>query len=255
MHITPLTAEWENQFWNQVTQNPLDYHFFIFDWKYKKNQSKIYLAIDESDNISGLMLIYNKHTIQIRANPQVTKQLLNLIDEKTIELTASLNSKEIIIQKYPKPKLIQEITLMQLTKGNENIQITTEPQLLDLNDAGAIAALMRNTNPLYWADFTSRALQSLFNETIWVGIKEKQNLVSLGVAGSTEGANHIMFISTAEKFRNRGYATSIVSTLVMSILKRSAIAAIFVISDNKPAIKTYSKVGFTPYKSYLFLKT
>ncbi len=201
------------------------------------------------------MLIYNEHTIQIRANSHVTKLLLNSINEKTIELNASLNSKEIIMQKYPTPKLIQEITLMQLAKGNETIQITTEPQLLDLNNAEAIATLMRKINPLYWADFNSRILQNLFNETIWIGIKEKHNLVSLGVDASTEGANHIMFIATAEKFRNRGYATSILSTLVMSILKRSTIATIFVISDNKPAIKTYSKVGFTPYKSYFFLKT
>ncbi len=53
---------------------------------------------------------------------------------------------------------------------------------------------------------------------------------------------------------NRGYATSVVSALVEEILKRSDRAMIHVLKDNHPAIRTYSKVGFKPFKSYSLVK-
>jgi ribosomal protein S18 acetylase RimI-like enzyme len=255
LRIIPLSAEWESHFWKYVNQDPLDYYFFIFDWKYKKAQSQIFLAIGELDEISGLMLVYNKHIIQIRGNPKSTKLLLDSLKEKTIELSAPLDCKGIILQKFPSPKLLQEITLMQLQKGVENIQITEKPQNLDFKDAEVIAALMRISNPDYWADFTSETLEAIFSETIWVGIKDKQTLASIGVATSIEGVSHIMFIATDKKYQNKGYATSIVSTLVMQFLKKYPTAIIHVMSNNKPAIKVYSKVGFSSYQSYLFLRT
>ncbi len=250
-----LSAEWESHFWKYVNQDPLDYYFFIFDWKYKKAQSEIYLAIDELNEISGLMLIYNKHIVQIRGNLKSAKLLLDSLKEKSIELSVPLDCKDLILQKFPSPKLFQEITLMKLQKGAENIQITEKPQNLDFKDAEAIATLMRISNPDYWADLTSESLATIFSETIWVGIKDKQTLASIGVATSIESASHIMFIATDKKYQNRGYATSIVSTLVMEFLKKSPTTIIYVISNNKPAIRAYSKVGFSPYRSYLFLKT
>ena len=255
MQITPLSAEWERYFWKYVNQDPLSYYFFIFDWKYKKAQSQIFLAIDESDVVSGLMLVYNKHIVQIRGNQKATQLLIDSLKEKTIELSAPLCCKDIILQKFPSPKLLQEITLMQLQKEAENIQITKKPQNLNFKDAEAIATLMRISNPDYWVDFTSEALESIFNETIWVGIKDKQTLASIGVATSIERLSHIIFIATDKKYQNKGYATSIVSTLVMKFLKKSPTTIIYVISNNKPAIRAYSKVGFSRYRSYLFLKT
>jgi hypothetical protein len=127
LRIIPLSTEWESPFWKYVNQDPLDYYFFIFDWKYKKAQSQIYLAIDELNEIYGLMLIYNKHIVQIRGNPKASKLLLDSLKEKTIELSAPLDCKDIILQKFLSPTLLQKITLMQLQKGAENIQITEKP--------------------------------------------------------------------------------------------------------------------------------
>ena len=84
------------------------------------------------------------------------------------------------------------------------------------------------------ADLTSESLAAIFSETIWVGIKDKQTLASIGIATSIESASYIMFIATDKKYQNKGYATSIVSTLVMEFLKKSHTTIIYVISNNKP---------------------
>jgi len=53
-----------------------------------------------------------------------------------------------------------------------------------------------------------------------------------------------------EGYRNRGYATSVVSALVEQILPESGLLLIHVESENKPAMRVYTKVGFKPYKRY-----
>jgi predicted GNAT family acetyltransferase len=62
-------------------------------------------------------------------------------------------------------------------------------------------------------------------------------------------------VATDEQYRNRGYATSIVSALVEEILKTDQTALIHVLRDNAPAARVCSKVGFKPYETYLSLKT
>ncbi len=255
MQIVSLSTEWEPRFWEIVNTDPLDYYFFIFDWKYKKDTTQIYLAINSFGKISGLMLIYQKYIIQLRGTTEAVELLLDSIKEKPIELNAPLDCIDLLKKKFPSAKYLKEITLMQLTKGKELLQITQELKFLDLNDVESMVTLMQTANPCLWAECTSDFLKLQYNETIWIGIKNRQILISLGISSSIEGAYHIMFIATHEQYRNKGCASSIVSELVQQIFKKSQMAIIYVENNNKPAIRAYSKIGFTPYKSYLFLKT
>ena len=53
-------------------------------------------------------------------------------------------------------------------------------------------------------------------------------------------------------YRNRGYATSIVSALAKEIFRKNELALIHVKKDNVAAYNVYKKVGFKPYKKYLY---
>ena len=89
----------------------------------------------------------------------------------------------------------------------------------------------------------------------WFGIKLEGKLVSVGNTRFVDFASNISMVATDERYRSRGYATSIVSALVQEILKRSPIALIHVIADNAPAVRAYSKVGFKPYKTYISIRS
>ena len=95
----------------------------------------------------------------------------------------------------------------------------------------------------------------MFGETVWLGVRRGGRLVSMGVATLSDAGSHVMFVATDAAFRNRGFATSVVSELTRRILEKSDFASIYVIDGNLAAAKTYSKVGYHFYKQYLFLRT
>lgn len=87
-----------------------------------------------------------------------------------------------------------------------------------------------------------------------VGIRRDNRLVSIGSTRFADIGSNINAIATDEAYRNRGFATSIVSVLTQAILKRSPLALIHVLSDNAPAVRVYSKVGFKPYERYFLVR-
>jgi len=124
-----------------------------------------------------------------------------------------------------------------------------------IEDAEAIADLMRMCDPEWWGEAKAENLRKSLETTFAVGIKKDGRLVSAGYTRFVDFASNISMVATDERYRSRGYATSIVSVLVEEILKRCPIALIHVIADNAPAVRAYSKVGFKPYKTYLSIRS
>jgi predicted GNAT family acetyltransferase len=147
------------------------------------------------------------------------------------------------------------MVLMRLNRGEEHVCLTATPVRLNVEDAEEVAALMRRCDPEWWGETNAEQLKQRWQNVFWLGIKLQGRLVSLGNTRFVDFASNIGVVATDEHYRSRGYATSIVSALVEEILKRSPIALIHVIADNAPAVRTYSKVGFKPYKAYLSIRT
>jgi len=87
-----------------------------------------------------------------------------------------------------------------------------------------------------------------------LGIRQDNKLVSIGLTRFVDIGSNISAIATDKAYRNRGFATSVVSALADEILKRSPPALIHVLSDNAPAMRIYSKVGFKPCKHYILIR-
>jgi predicted GNAT family acetyltransferase len=209
----------------------------------------------QDDEIEGLMLIYRDYVIQLRGNQAAVKALLDLLTIKKVELQAPLDCESLVLQKFESPRIKEKMMLMRLTRGEENIQVTTTPARLGIDDAEEIVELMRRADPSWWGEMSAENMRKTLPETYWLGIRQDERIVSVGNTRLIDFASNIGVIATEEKYRNRGYATSIVSALVTEILKTSPTAMIHVISDNTPALHAYSKVGFTPYKTYLSIRT
>lgn len=153
------------------------------------------------------------------------------------------------------PKVKHKMDVMSLKKGEENIMISTNPEKPTIADTDEIAQLMREGDPEWWGDVTAEGIRTKMKTSFWLVIRQDSRVASTGMARPTGFGSNIGIIATKEGYRNRGYATSIVSALVKEILKISPTALIHVLSDNSPAIRAYSKVGYRRHTTYLALRT
>ncbi|UCC33231.1 MAG: GNAT family N-acetyltransferase [Candidatus Bathyarchaeota archaeon] len=255
MKIVHLEPALEPIFWEHVNQDVPHYYFFAFDWKYNREKTEIFLALEEG-RIEGMMLIYDRSIVQLRGSSRAARVLSERLDLEKVELQSPEEHKSLALRKY-KPTLRQgqELMLMLLHKGEETLHTRHSTDDLDASDAEEIAAAMRDADPEYWGEVnTQRIAEGMKRGSELVGIRINHQLVSVGSTRLTEWAGLIGVVATHEDHRNRGYATSIVSELVKRILKKQSLAMIYVLADNPSAIRAYTKVGFKPYKTYFFMR-
>ncbi|MEM2987595.1 MAG: GNAT family N-acetyltransferase [Candidatus Bathyarchaeia archaeon] len=253
MKIVPLEASLEPFFWKTISQDIPHYYFFAFDWKYGRDQTKILLALDDG-KIRGMMLIYRDEIVNLRGSPEAAKILLEKLDLEKIEIQALEEHKPYILDKY-EPTATHEMMVMLLRRGEEKLHIKHPVVGLDVSDAEQIATIMKAANPEFWGDVTSQnVVEGMNRGAKWFGVKSDKKLVSIGNALTTEWTSLIGVVATSEKYRNMGYATSVVSTIVKEFLAVQPSMIIFVRSKNAPAIHVYEKVGFKQYRKYFFMR-
>lgn len=252
MKVVPLNPAFEPLFWERVNQDIPHYFFFAFDWRNNKDETDILLVVKEGQ-IDGMMLVYKKRIVQLRGSLEATRLLLEHLDLEEVELQAPREHEQCILEKY-KPTKSHELMLMVLHKGEETIHTSHPVVKLNVSDAEQIEAIMKKAEPEFWGEITTDEIAVGMGSTNWVGIKLDGELVSICRTRLAEGVGHIVIVATHEAHRNKGYATSLVSHSVKSILKETSTAIINVLNDNQPAIRVYKKVGFKPYKIYNFIK-
>lgn len=255
LQVVALSDASEKRFLDFAAQNRLDYFFFVFDWTYKRSVSQIFLAVDNHASIAGAMLIYMDHMVQVRGTREAVRALLNSLSKAQIEISAPVDCRDIVEAKYPERKAMENIVLLSLRRGEEHLVLWEEPEVLGLEDADELAALMRRVYPVFWGDMSAEYLKQMCNETVWLGKREEGRLVALGVAAFAALGSHILFIGTDAEHRRRGHAVNIVSALAKRILARFELATIFAVEDNLPALNVYRKVGFRPWRRYIHVKT
>jgi RimJ/RimL family protein N-acetyltransferase len=253
VEIVSVADGYEQMFWNYVNCDPIDYYFFILDWTQRREQTKIFLAV-EGEEVLGSLLVFADYNVQFRGSREAVRKLLECANFEKVELQASPDCEDIVCQKY-KPRIKQDMVLMRLNRGEEHVCLTETPVRLNVEDAEEVAALMRRCDPEWWGETASEQLKQRWQSVFWLGIKLEGKLVSVGNVRFVDFASNIGVVATDERYRSRGCATSIVSALVKEIFQRSPIALIHVIADNAPAVRAYSKVGFKPYKTYLSIRS
>lgn len=203
--------------------------------------------------IDGMMVVYKKRIVQLRGKRGAAKALLGHLDLEQVELQAPKEHKQYILEKY-EPTWSHELMLMILHKGEQKLYASHPVVKLDASYAEQIAATMKEADPEFWGEVTTKEVTESMSSTNCVGIKFKGELASICRTRLAEQIGHVITVATREAHRNKGYATSLVSHSVNSLLNKTDTAIIYVLKDNQPAIRTYQKVGFKPYKTYYFIK-
>ena len=255
LRVVALGDGLEKIFWAHVNQDPLDFHFFVYDWTFKRAQTRIFMALDEWDAVAGLMVVYLGCLVQVRGTCEAVRLLLEGLDVTGVTVQVPLDCADVVAGKFPIVEQKATVVFLALRKGEEKIDVTSETERLRIGDAGEIAKLMRDAYPEFWSQTTVEDVKESFEDALWVGIRREGKLAAFGKAVPTRPVSHVAWIATLEGYRNRGYATSVLSTLLKKLLGSSSTAVIYVLSDNPVAMRLYSKVGFKPYKRYFYVKT
>ena len=252
MRIEELGTETEEAFWRHVERDPLNHYWFILDWRFQRQATKILMAMD-GNKIEGMMLIYQDSVVQLRGSRDAVGELIRRLDAKTVELTAPVECGDIISRHY-RDSPEYELMLMHMDKGQERPQILHEPQRLSPLDAEDAARVVREANYEWWDDVTAERVRNSVANNLWVGIKRDGRVVAVGSMRAEEIGCNIGIIATDQAYRNQGFATSIVSYLVKEIFRSHTKALIHVLKSNTPAVRAYTKVGFRPYATFFMIR-
>jgi ribosomal protein S18 acetylase RimI-like enzyme len=255
LRVVALAEGLEPVFWAHVNQDLLDFHFFIYDWKFKREQSRIFMALGEADAVAGLMVVYNGCIVQVRGSREAVRLLLDFLDVEEVMVQVPFDCADIVEDRFPVVEQKGEVVLLSIREGEENLKVTVEPEKLSVDDADEIVALMHVAYPEFWSVITSEGIEESFDEALWFGIRCEGKLVAFGKAVAESSVGHVAWIATHADYRNRGYATSVLSVLLREVLEVSSTAFIYVLSDNPVALHVYSGVGFKPYKRYFYVRT
>jgi len=249
--IVKLGPSNEGAFERHARKDIPHFFFFLIDWKHNRDRTEIWLAL-RGNEIHGMMLVYDRRIVQLRGSEPATESLLNKVDLEKAEFNVEPQHRQAILGKFPRVKEY-ELILMALRRGEEHLSPSEDVVRLTPDDAGRIADLMSSADPEIWGKIIKpERIASSMDRTLWFGLLSEGKLVSLGNATVTDIAGNMGAVATHVSYRNRGYATSIVSALLREILKVSDLALIHVLRDNMPARRVYEKVGFRSYGNYLF---
>ena len=242
----------EKMFLDHVTKDPSDYFLFILDWKKDRKSSKFFLAL-ENGKIAGILLIYKKVIAQFRGSNRALKALVGRIRFKEGELVVPVGAEDVILKAFS-PVRKKEMHLLRLSKGGEDLATEPSPVKLATRDAKDVAGLMRAADPKMWSEQTTGNIKRSMQRSVWIGIRSDGKLAAVGMARVGDQNAMIHTIATAKRYRNRGFATAVVSALVTEMFKDVDEGLIHVFKANGPAYHVYRKVGFRPYKRYIYIK-
>jgi len=185
MEILTLDSGLEDIFWNYVYQDVPHHHFFILDWKFEKDSTKILLAL-KANRMQGMMVTYRQSIVQLRGSTEAANALLDHIDLEKAEIQALMEHENMVLRRY-KPLTRHELILMILRRGEERLRMKHPVVELTPADSEEIASLMRQGGPEWWGETASQRIIEGMDERLWLGIKVDGKLVSLGGTASLIG--------------------------------------------------------------------
>ncbi|MEJ2295997.1 MAG: N-acetyltransferase, partial [Candidatus Lokiarchaeota archaeon] len=183
--------------------------------------------------------------IQLRGSIKSLEMLLRDKNFNPISITGFEKQKAIIANYFP--QYTKEIALYRMAmQRGDLIDFEEYPfKVLSDSDKEDIASFMRITDPIYWG--TRKPEDIIIDENNgFIGIFTNNNkLVSITGFWGYKKVGYITIVGTHPDYRNKDYASSIVSSAIKSLFQEKDQCLITVRVNNPPAIHTYEKLGFT----------
>jgi RimJ/RimL family protein N-acetyltransferase len=219
--------------------------FAFYDLQHEFEHTVMHVAF-ENNEIAGYVLTYvsaDVPSVVLECRSDVAKTLLKHAPEGSFILHTSPNHLRTIKERFPDAKVYVENWMLVKRSEAKAFRSKMVKKLQTTQDADRLASLLLERkdrperNRKRYADWIAKM-------PIY-GVFENRTLVSY--AGSFIQLPEIWMIGgvyTLPEKRNRGYALLATSAVTQEALHKAEAAALFVRSDNSPAIAVYEKIGY-----------
>lgn len=246
MEILTVSRSNDVIFYEDVKDNYEEYFFFRLDYAQYPEKTKIFIAVD-NNTVCAMLLIWNEERIQVRGSLEGVEFLLkhvtilNEFEPKSV--TGFEEHKSLIKDRYPEYELATTLYRMRVKRGEQNYFESHSFNILTEDHRQNISVLMKNADPVFWGDNQPDKLT--FDEnTVWFGISRRNKLVCVTGIWIYDKIGYITIVATDSDYKNKGLASSLISSALKHIFKEHNKCFIMVRVDNPPALHLYKKLGF-----------
>lgn len=225
--------------------NIIKHVFAIYDLQQDPNHTIMHAAF-ENGNLKGYILIYTAlqfPSVILECENNFARQLLEYAPKNRFIIHAPPETLTAIMNTFKDAKYYIEIWMLVKKEEANFFRSDFVRRLRSENDAYKLFSLLSSRK-----DRTLGTLQSsleLIRKMPTYGVFINNELISY--ASSFLQLPEVWMIGrvyTHPNHRNKGYATLATSAVTEEALKNVESAALFVRSDNYPAIRVYEKIGY-----------
>jgi ribosomal protein S18 acetylase RimI-like enzyme len=219
--------------------------FAFYDLQHDPSHTTVHAAF-EDNKLKGYILVYTALeflSVILECESDTVQKLLKHAPEDRFIMHAPPDLLPAIERKFSHAKHYVE-NWMLVKKGEARFfKSESARRLYTQDDASGLAVLLstREDRP----KTTAEKCMNLISNMPTYGVSLNDELVSY--AGSFIWLPQVWMIGgvyTHPDHRNKGYATLATSAVTEEALKHAEAAALFVRSDNHPAVRTYEKIGY-----------
>jgi len=110
--VKELNTELQPLFYKHISNDEPNYYFFLLDWKYNRENTKILMA-QENRKIKGTMLVYKNLIIHIIGSLEAAESLLDKVGIDNVEVACYEEHKRILLKKF-EPTTEHGLILMRM---------------------------------------------------------------------------------------------------------------------------------------------
>ena len=219
--------------------------FAFYDLQFDPERTTMYAAF-ENAKLKGYMLIYTAldfPSVVLECEKDPAERLIEYVPENRFISHISPNLLPIIMRKFPDAKHYSENWMLIKRGQAKSFESETVRKLCTEDDASRLATLLSTREDR--SQRPSKKYMDLISKMPIYGVFVSDELVSY--AGSFIQLPQVWMIGgvyTHPNHRSKGYATLATSAVTSEALKNAESAALFVRSDNCPAIRVYEKIGY-----------
>ena len=220
--------------------------FAFYDIQYRPEHTTMYVALDNKGSIKAYILTYTAlrfPSVILEGTAEAVEKLLRYAPETSMVIHAEPHLLETVKKAFPQAKVYVE-KWMLVRKGEAKFFVSPFVRRLKVEDAPKLLQLLL-TRADRVPDSEERYAEWIRNMPVYGVFVNDDELVSY--ATSFLQLPQVWMIGgvyTHPKHRGKGYATYAVSAITGHALSSAESAALFVRSDNYPALRVYEKIGY-----------
>jgi RimJ/RimL family protein N-acetyltransferase len=228
-----------------LKQDIVKHVFAYYDLQHEAEKTTVYASFKNSE-LEGYILIFTAleyPSVILECKSNLARELMKYAREKHFIMHTYPTLLQTVKATFPDAKHYVEDWMMVERAEAHFFKSPLVRRLFTHEDASKLSALLstRTDRPAV----VEKRFVELVTKTPVYGVLVNSELVAY--AGSFIQLPEVWMIGgvyTRPDHRNKGYATLATSAVTQEALKHAEKAALFVRSDNAPAVKAYEKIGY-----------